>query len=373
MKVSLSLNDIKPIKNQLIRQLPQVKASHRVEAMARGLGWNTHASLLAELSIQPIECVIDNTAFIGYLEQHNITVNRQDFLEEAVVQYKFYRERNAIKTVMVKEPNLTHFGFEIGSDPQRPRSAEEHEERFRQNREAMLSPQAIGEFMRSIEFLSLAEKRPRINKTSSSYGLKHQAERLHRDRAIEYISNGMLIAAAIHLGFDTRRDGPNAYFNIIFPEQKRRKTRSQLAGCVGGETRRTAWRNMMVAAINAGLDQSIFGLDENDNRWVGENHIYRFSFADLPAIASVSDIGFGELSIKVAIQPAREAEKYIQSSNAGFYAGDAFASGWLERKDGKWLQEQGNPINAFRRSILPIIAQTTIQPKGYKNTGKFQM
>ena len=38
MKTLISLDDVESIKRELIQILPNVKSSHRVEAMARGLG-----------------------------------------------------------------------------------------------------------------------------------------------------------------------------------------------------------------------------------------------------------------------------------------------------------------------------------------------
>ncbi|MDT4738439.1 hypothetical protein [Bradyrhizobium sp. WYCCWR 12699] len=54
-----------------------------------------------------------------------------------------------------------------------------------------------------------------MNRTRSSYGLKHDAER----EAGDYVANGMLIAAALALDFSAERThagSPNAYFNISF-------------------------------------------------------------------------------------------------------------------------------------------------------------
>ena len=45
MKFSISSADIDPLKAHLLALAPQVKSSHRVEAMARGLGFNSHAAL----------------------------------------------------------------------------------------------------------------------------------------------------------------------------------------------------------------------------------------------------------------------------------------------------------------------------------------
>ncbi len=186
----------------------------------------------------------------------------------------------------------------------------------------------------------------------------------------------MLIAAAVHLGFEVQPIGPNAHLNIAAERSAARGTlRSgnapkRLASFSGGKTRVAAWRNMMVAAINAGLDQGVFGLDSDDNRWTGEHGIYRFDFGGMPAIASARDIGFGELAIHVAVRPTDRAETLITLGNAGLYAGDAFGSGWLERKGGKWLQDNGKPCNAFRRDILPVIAATAVAPDGYQGNGR---
>ena len=58
-------------------------------------------------------------------------------------------------------------------------------------------------------WISRFVKLKNINKTGSSYGLKHVAE-----REIGYITNGELIAAALMEGFNVQIEGPNGYFNI---------------------------------------------------------------------------------------------------------------------------------------------------------------
>lgn len=136
--------------------------------------------------------------------------------------------------------------------------------------------------------------------------------------------------------------------------------------------RRIAWRNLMVAAINAGLEQSIYGLSAGDNRWTGDTATYRFSFAGLPAIACVRDAGFDELVIQTAINPTPHAERWIRAINAGLDTGDAIASGWLERRKGKWLQtSEGKPAFSTRRNILSLVVTTAVEPNGYLDKGKF--
>jgi len=71
----------------------------------------------------------------------------------------------------------------------------------------------VDEFIRAAEFLSKFGRRKSMIRKHSSYGLKHDAEREPGD----YVANGMLIAAALALGFSAERThagSPNAYFNI---------------------------------------------------------------------------------------------------------------------------------------------------------------
>jgi hypothetical protein len=61
-----------------------------------------------------------------------------------------------------------------------------------------------------------ARPRKTINKSISSYGLKHLAER----QAGSYISNEALIQAMIQSGFRAQRipNSPNYYFNVKLTE-----------------------------------------------------------------------------------------------------------------------------------------------------------
>ena len=133
---------------------------------------------------------------------------------------------------------------------------------------------------------------------------------------------------------------------------------------------------MMIAAINAGLDQNLFGLDPDDNRWTGGKAVYRFTPADMPAIASVGDASFGELVFKVALQPCSDAEMLIEpftGPDIRFEACEAFAYGWMERRKEKWLQTGPRPTCYFRRELLPTIAGVEIHPHGYLPEGRIMM
>lgn len=140
--------------------------------------------------------------------------------------------------------------------------------------------------------------------------------------------------------------------------------------------RAKAWRNLMVCTINEGIRQKLFSLRAYDNRWPGadpesQGHrgtdcTFPFRLPDgTPALGYVVDAGFGELSIHVAVKPIGNR---VRAHNAGFTAGDAFATGWLERKDGAWLQS--SEFLHCREALLQPLAQLEVSPVGYGDRGR---
>lgn len=145
-------------------------------------------------------------------------------------------------------------------------------------------------------------------------------------------------------------------------------------------SRARAWRNAMVAGINAGIGQRHFTIRAGDNRWPEasqagrrEAHIYRFEVDGIPAIASVRDAGFDELSIHVALWPTIDAERWVKAGFSGFLAGEVWASGWLERRDGAWLQFSKNPEIRCRQRRLAQTADLEIRPRGFADRGNFKL
>jgi hypothetical protein len=104
----------------------------------------------------------------------------------------------AISAIMSRWPDLTCWGF-----------SHQKSESFLQSR-AELRSDGLSYFIRAVEWLSHIPRRKTVN--LGSYGLKHQAERWSGD----YVSNGALIAAAIHLGFKLEHVSgtPNALINV---------------------------------------------------------------------------------------------------------------------------------------------------------------
>lgn len=76
------------------------------------------------------------------------------------------------------------------------------------------------ECSKALRFLAHVSKRKTDNpRVGTSYGLKHRAEHFIRNTvgapSDEYVSNGALICAAVHLGFELKHRGsPNVTFNM---------------------------------------------------------------------------------------------------------------------------------------------------------------
>lgn len=140
-----------------------------------------------------------------------------------------------------------------------------------------------------------------------------------------------------------------------------------------------AWRNLMVAAVNAGLEQRLFGLSEGENWWPGGNpeshrcarHLFRFVVdGRFDAVATVDAISGDELSVHAVLNPRDagvEPDRF-----EGLRDGDAFARAWIERRLGAWIQDGGEDFSC-KRAVQPQLAQIEIEPAGYSDQGSFFM
>ena len=117
----------------------------------------------------------------------------------------------AITGVMEVEPDLSTCGYRaFGRDRLRP-------DQFERYREKMTSAESVEEFVHARAFLQANGIPIKGFGSLTSYGWKHIAERWTNPATGEarYVSNGMFIAAALSLGYRTKRDdGPNACLNI---------------------------------------------------------------------------------------------------------------------------------------------------------------
>lgn len=144
-----------------------------------------------------------------------------------------------------------------------------------------------------------------------------------------------------------------------------------------------AWRNLIVETVNEGLRRRMFTLKPDDNRWDGwsgprapdsvGSTVFEFTLGNgLPALAYVADAGFAELAIHVAVAPTPRGRDFVRAHGAGFAAGDAFATTWLERENGAWIQTSLSQFKC-RKALLPMLAEMEVRPMGYGDRGRVIM
>lgn len=134
--------------------------------------------------------------------------------------------------------------------------------------------------------------------------------------------------------------------------------------------RQKAWRNLMVSAINAALEQKLFTLRPGDDRFpdnMRQGELFDFVLPNgMPVRGSVADAGFHELSVHAAVYPKGNI---VRAFNAGFDAGDAFGTTWVERERGAWMQSSDYSFNC-RKSLLDQLAALQVEPMGYGDRGR---
>lgn len=224
LKLILTSKLLDEIKTDLRRTLPEVKSSHRCEAIARGFGYNTYASLKAALNSNvDVHVEANGISFREYLKGKNFTCDARPFFIATA--------RAAIVNVLTREVRLTVQGIGLVPENAKNQTSTEKalrdQKRFLAEQENLLSEPAIEEFLLSLAFLS--RQSAQHTPTSSSYALKHRAERhpctypTGEHLGPSYVSNGAFIAAAIHDGFRykvTESDGKphiNPMFNVALP------------------------------------------------------------------------------------------------------------------------------------------------------------
>lgn len=132
-----------------------------------------------------------------------------------------------------------------------------------------------------------------------------------------------------------------------------------------------AWRNLMVTAINVGLEQGLFSLHKGDSRWSEtdpyKGHVYRFSFASHPSLCCVKDAGGGVLSFHAAVLPESDAEQWLFLPQLGLSGGEAYGMAWLER-DGEARLATSMAFFKARKNVLPILEKAEkLSPQGYRD------
>jgi len=141
-------------------------------------------------------------------------------------------------------------------------------------------------------------------------------------------------------------------------------------------TRNSKLRNLLVYGINEAVQRKSIDLGSLKDV---EGHFY-FELFDKPSKFYWTGIGHGEVrvtiwwGIKSNCKDSNSTKPLNKKINAAL---DACCSGWLERKDGLWLQgKDGDPLldaycSATADEELNSIPK--ISGKGFNNEGKFFM
>ena len=257
LRISVTPSALELIKAQLTQSLPDIKSSHRVEALGRGLGFRTYAALRASAQA-PTTVTVRGAPFSAYLEEHGFEVDTVHFYRAAA--------RVAIQGVLDAEPRLHIYGIGFGrpqrnADGSRQTPQQQHAD-FQEHRGECIGEHAAEAFLRSLALLGRVKETRTIRSGTGSYRLKHIAENYvctypeGGKLGPAYVPNGMLIAAALHMGFryktfvdDFGYDTPNANFNMskavideldaeIRPQNGFAPDRARARGCLGRSLRR---------------------------------------------------------------------------------------------------------------------------------------
>lgn len=220
MHLTLSSEMLDILKNHLRYLLPTTGSSRRMEALARGCGFRTYGGLRAALAEGPVYVLPDEGVFLKFLGNPIIVSERADRpLGHAIA-------RSLLDGVLDRHPTLTERGFDSiwqGGPEERGKSRADREAFLAERRaRAYRSARAVDEFELALIFLSRQDRIRSPNRKMGSYGLKHRAENLSRRFGLfqhlgDYVSNGMLLAAAYAAGFTVTPHGGdslNASLNI---------------------------------------------------------------------------------------------------------------------------------------------------------------
>jgi hypothetical protein len=224
LRIPVTLSAVELIKLGLTKSIPKVKSSHRVEALGRGLGFRTYAALLAaSQSSVPPSAVVSGAAFLDYLKGHEFEANSAHLYRAAA--------HVAIRGVLDCTPKLHIHGLGYGR-PQRNadgsrQTPEQRYAEFEERREECLGRHAAEAFLRSLALLARVKETKTVRSGTGSYRLKHVAENYvcaypeGEKLGPDYVPNGILIAAALHMGFKYKThvdelgyDTQNATFNM---------------------------------------------------------------------------------------------------------------------------------------------------------------
>lgn len=221
MTLFLSQTTLPIIKADLQRAHSNSKSCQRTEALAAGLGCRTYGGLLKSLEAGAVSANVDNLLYCERLD-----VPLVDGCGEPSRQLSRAIARGMMHPVLDAQPELTLRGFDSiwqGDARELALPMTERRAAFQGRRdEAYYDGWSADQFELAMLFPSQQAMNKTLNRDASSYRIKHHAEGLSRHFGMfkelgNYVSNGMMIAAAYAAGYTVkpiRHTSYNAWFNI---------------------------------------------------------------------------------------------------------------------------------------------------------------
>ncbi len=225
LEINLNPVTLDCMKSGLRLIAPEIKSSHRTEALARGLGFQSNAEMRVRLADAGPRR-LDPSSFGLYLTTRGF---------DAPASLLFRAAAHAVTlAAMDRDDRLHMWGWGFGQpkrrDDGRWETPYEHHDRMQTYREELRDISSAGQVLRALAMLAEVPATKTIRPDTDSYRLKHIAENFpcaypdgeHLGPA--YVANGALIVAAMHLGFryKTGHDSqgyewPNVTFNMSQP------------------------------------------------------------------------------------------------------------------------------------------------------------
>jgi hypothetical protein len=170
LRIPITPSGLDELKAYLTKALPEIKSSHRVEALGRGLGFKTYAALraAAQSSEMPM-ATVSGMRFTSYLAEHSFEVDPAHLYRAAA--------QVAIKGVLDKMPRLSIYGIS-SRRPQRNQdntweTPQQSYSRLVELRQECQGLHAAEGFLLALMLLSRIQPTRTITSGSGSYRLKH--------------------------------------------------------------------------------------------------------------------------------------------------------------------------------------------------------
>lgn len=128
--------------------------------------------------------------------------------------------------------------------------------------------------------------------------------------------------------------------------------------------REIAWRNLMVTAINAGIEAGFLSADESKE--INGKRI-EFDIEQLgKTFATFESLEYGEVSIEVVVGPKTKDDLQFTKFPTGAVAK---AQGFMERASGFYLQPSPSLFQA-KKAVQQNLYKLDVEPEGYEDIGR---